>query len=71
MYLYDSIAYKWLRTIKIKARKSAFITLLRRAIFSGVLVKLLNFVEVNFTDYTKKGNKYKVFFKRRPIFKLR
>lgn len=71
MYLYDSIAYKWLRTITMKARKSAFITLLRRAIFSVVLVKLLYFVEVNFTDHTKKGNKYKVFFKRRPIFKLR
>lgn len=53
MYLYDPIAYKWLRTITMKARKSAFITLLRRAIFSVVFVKLLYFVEVNFTDYIK------------------
>lgn len=29
MYLYDPIAYKWLRTITMKARKSAFITLLK------------------------------------------
>lgn len=68
MHLNDPIAYKWLRTTTMKARKSVFITLLRRAVFIIPLVKSLYFSSQLYRLVQKNRYKYEVFFLMQPNF---